>query len=668
MKTLLLLPLIAAFHTITQAAPEIPPVEVTNVRQVFHNGEHNAFTDLTVFKNAFYLTFRSCPDGHGVSPNASVIVLRSGDGKSWEQVHQFSVDQRDTRDPHFLIFDDRLFVYTGTWFSGKFPMASKDLDLNLHLGFAVVSDDGRKWSEPKMLEGTFGHYIWRAAAFEGKAYLCGRRKKDFNVLPRGEPDAVESLMLESDDGFIWRKRAVFQKTNGDETAFLFRSDGSIIGIGRRGNKNAELLQSDAALSKWKRTDLGRYIGGPLITEWCGRTVVGGRHNTEDGPKTSLCWLVDGKLHEFAQLPSSGDNSYPGFVALSPTKALVSWYSSHEKGTAIYLADLEITEDLSAFSEKDLKVIREADRILSMQRNNGGWSKGSDDHDEIRLASDHSSEDTTIDNGTTHSQIIELAKAFSRTRLPRFLYGSQKGIEYLLRAQYKNGGWPQRYPQRKGYARHITFNDKAIIGVLNLLHSASLKEEPFAWINDDLRTRATDAVTRGIDCILKCQVVSNGILTVWGQQHDEITFLPAPARAFEPVSLCSGESADIVRFLMRLDAPSPEIIRSVDAAVAWFSGPAKLSGIREVKDEEKGKQMVEDADAPPLWSRLYEIGTNRPVFGDRDTKVYYNLADISEERREGYSWYTKSPLDLIEKRYPAWKKGIGITLEGKTPPG
>ena len=95
-----------------------PKVEVSNVRKVFDNSHHNAFTDLTVFKGVYYLSFRSCPDGHGVSPNASVIILASKDTSKWEQVHTFSVPKRDTRDPHFLVFKDRLFVYTGTWYSG----------------------------------------------------------------------------------------------------------------------------------------------------------------------------------------------------------------------------------------------------------------------------------------------------------------------------------------------------------------------------------------------------------------------------------------------------------------------------------------------------------------------------------------------------------------------
>lgn len=347
--------LILGFATMVAAEPPketVPPkVTVDSVRRVFHNGEHNAFTDLCRYHEQFYLTFRSCPDGHMVHPTASIVVLRSPDGKEWQPVHRFHVDQRDTRDPHFLVFRDRLFVYTGTWYSGKTTIPVEDYDLNKHLGYAAWSDDGTTWKSPVMLEGTFGHYIWRASAFGDKAFLCGRRKLEFEVRARGEGEMVESLMLESDDGLIWRKRAVFQEMAGDETAFLFEPNGDVLGIGRHGSgKEAQLLRSKPPYSAWERTSLDRPVGGPLLTKWGDRYVVGGRKTTkEGGPKTSLYWLVNDGLVEFAELPSGGDNSYPGLVELSKDRALVSYYSSHERDssgkpiTAIYLAELTVRE-------------------------------------------------------------------------------------------------------------------------------------------------------------------------------------------------------------------------------------------------------------------------------------------------------------------------------------
>ena len=329
---------------------DLPKVSVSNIRRAIHNGEHNAFTDLVRYQGRYYLTFRSCPDGHSVHPTASIIVLSSADAEQWEQVHRFRVPKRDTRDPHFLVFRGKLFVYTGTWYSGERSLPSRQWDLNLHLGYAVWSRDGQEWNGPTLLEGTFGHYIWRANTFGGKAYLCGRRKIGFAVGPKGEGNEVESLMLESDDGLVWRKRAVFQSVRGDETAFQFEPDGRVVAIGRRGRGTAQHCVSRPPYAQWVRRDLDRYIGGPLLARWGNRYVVGGRRFTESrGPKTSLCWFVRGELHEFAELPSGGDNSYPGFVELSSRRALMSWYSSHEKDangrmiTAIYLADLELME-------------------------------------------------------------------------------------------------------------------------------------------------------------------------------------------------------------------------------------------------------------------------------------------------------------------------------------
>lgn len=326
-----------------------PRVVVESVRRIFHNGEHNAFTDLARFKGRVYLTFRSCPDGHMVHHTASVLVLRLEPDGTWKQVHRFSVKDRDTRDPHFLVFKERLFVYTGTWYAGKTTIAPKDYDMNLHLGFAAWSVDGESWNSPVMLEGTFGHYIWRAAAHGSTAYLCGRRKPSFEVKPRGEPREVESILLESEDGLTWRKKGVFQEIEGDETAFLVEPDGFILGIARRtGNAPAQVLRSKPPYSNWDRKVLNRSVGGPLVVRWNGRYLVGGRKITrEAGPKTTLCWLVDDQLAECAELPSGGDNSYPGFLETGPGRAWVSYYSTHEKDadgkaiTAIYLAELRL---------------------------------------------------------------------------------------------------------------------------------------------------------------------------------------------------------------------------------------------------------------------------------------------------------------------------------------
>ena len=128
--------------------------------------------------------------------------------------------------------------------------------------------DGTTWNSPVLLEGTFGHYIWRAAAFEGKAYLCGRRKPGFEIGPRGEGEKIQSLMLESDDGLVWKKRAYFQETAGDETAFLFQGDGGVLGV--RDVTAGARARNCSALSRPTLIGSARTwaaIGGPLLTKW-----------------------------------------------------------------------------------------------------------------------------------------------------------------------------------------------------------------------------------------------------------------------------------------------------------------------------------------------------------------------------------------------------------------
>lgn len=344
----LILSAAAAVPAALSAAPS--SVEVHNVRRAFHNGEHNAFTDLVRFQGRLYLTFRSCPDGHMVHPTSRILILQSDDdGATWTEVHRFSVSKRDVRDPHFLVFQSKLFVYSGTWYCGD--SSPDSYDHNQQLGYGVSTSDGKRWTEPRMLEGTYGHYIWRAAAHGGKAYLCGRRKHGFAVTAtRAERDPiVESALLVSGDGWNWTAAGLFQEAYGNETAFVFEDDGALLAVARRGdNRTAQLLRSRPPFRDWQRSDLGQFIGGPMVVKWGDRTLVGGRNVPRGDRRTTLYWLEDGALRQCAQLPSGGDNSYPGFVEFTPHSGLLSYYSTHEEDasgnpfTAIYLAELRYT--------------------------------------------------------------------------------------------------------------------------------------------------------------------------------------------------------------------------------------------------------------------------------------------------------------------------------------
>ena len=273
-------------------------------------------------------------------------------------------------------------------------------------------------------------------------------------------------------------------------------------------------------------------------------------------------------------------------------------------------------------------------MLSFQSPRGSWPKNIDTASAPyggkpeRLSG-------TFDNGATRSEMRFLARAYNATKQPRFRDALLKALDHILQAQYANGGWPQSYPPGSGYNRHITFNDGAMVGLMELLREVA-ESNVYTFVGQPRRSRAKQAFARGVECILECQIVVDGTPAAWCAQHDEKTLQPRGARSYEHPSISGGESAGVIRLLMSLEDPEPEVIRSVNAACRWYDR-AKLTGIRQVS-RDNDRLIVPDADAPPLWARFYEIGTNRPIFSGRDGVIKYSLAEIEHERRTGYSWY------------------------------
>ncbi|MCB0639214.1 MAG: pectate lyase [Lewinella sp.] len=311
----------------------------------------------------------------------------------------------------------------------------------------------------------------------------------------------------------------------------------------------------------------------------------------------------------------------------------------------------------------------AEKMLLYQRDNGGWAQYHGDRTDYSLPMTDSLEavlvndkdrlDTTIDDGSTTNEINYLLKAYGQTANPAYLASAEKGIAYLLEAQNPAGGWPQFYPDSTHYRIHITYNDEAMISVMWIIKRLAEDAPGYQDIAPSLRARAQPALERGIDCILRTQIRQNGQLTAWGAQHDSQTLAPAPARAFEPASLSSKESVGIVEFLISLESPSEEVKTAIRAAVAW---------LESVKIEDYNVKMIVDPSQPTgrdrvimpdthssIWSRFYELGTNRPIFAGRDRVIKYDLREVENERRVGYGFYGKWPNELLKETYPAWEE-------------
>ena len=314
--------------------------------------------------------------------------------------------------------------------------------------------------------------------------------------------------------------------------------------------------------------------------------------------------------------------------------------------------------------------RIADNVLLYQRNTGGWPKNIDmavflnEDAKAALVQQKTEVDSTIDNGATYTQLKYLARVYGAQPQDRYKQAFINGVEYLLKAQYENGGWPQFFPLRQGYYTHITYNDDAMAGVLELLRDIAKQKSPYTFVGRAWRVRASTAVERGIECILKTQVVVDNKLTVWCAQHDEVTFKPAPARAYEPISLSGLESVGVVRFLMKIEHPNQRVIDAIDSAIAWFT-KTKINGFRwQEKTTASGidRELIPDPNGGPLWARFYEIGTNRPIFSGRDSVIRYDVSQIEAERRNGYRWYTDEPEKLLKLDYPIWRTRLKMPIQ------
>ncbi len=303
-------------------------------------------------------------------------------------------------------------------------------------------------------------------------------------------------------------------------------------------------------------------------------------------------------------------------------------------------------------------------ILLYQRVTGGWPKNIDmtqalDDDAMKqiIADRDRTDDSTTDNGATTLQIAYLARLFESTRDLRFAAGFQKGIEYLLSGQYDNGGWPQFWPEAKGYRQHITYNDDAMISTMRILRDVAESAKPYSsayLCSDQLRERCAEAVKKGIDCILATQISVDGHPTVWCQQHDRATLKPAGARSFELPSFCSQESATIVAFLMEQPDPDKRIIDAVNGAMRWFERN-RIHNKRLVRDPGPksgwNTRLENDSTAGALWARYYDLDSCKAFVCDRDGVMRRDLSAIGVERRNGYSWYNNWPAYL----YPVYDR-------------
>jgi PelA/Pel-15E family pectate lyase len=316
----------------------------------------------------------------------------------------------------------------------------------------------------------------------------------------------------------------------------------------------------------------------------------------------------------------------------------------------------------------------SESILIWQRSNGGWGKAvpdlsqynrvQTDAEKATALSTKNSTDTTIDNGHVVTELRYLLADYKTTNNPNYLLAAEKAIDYLFLAQYPNGGWPQYYPDMSSYRHQITYNDNAMVNVMNLMWDISKSINNTEVVKPKYKPLAIASFNKGIDIILKTQITSpSGQKTAWCAQHDEITLLPALARAYELPSISGSESVGIIRVLMLVEQPSAAVKQAVKDAIDWFISVkifnVSTKQIPDVTGPNGYDLVIYSTPGTTLWARFYDLNTNLPFFCGRNGIKKATLAEIEIERRAGYAWYGNWPSTLISTEYTTWKTKNGL---------
>jgi len=183
-----------------------------------------------------------------------------------------------------------------------------------------------------------------------------------------------------------------------------------------------------------------------------------------------------------------------------------------------------------------------------------------------------------------------------------------GLQFMLKSQFANGAWPQWYPLRGGYSNNYTFNDNSINDCIRVMMEAHKHYGKKEYL---------DSAQRGGDFMFLSQ--GKPPQAGWAQQYDE-DLKPSWARSFEPPGICSAATGRNIRTLvdLYLYTKNGKYLKPIPAAIDWL----KRSQIK-----------------PNLWGRIYEVGSNKPIYGDRrdGNKVHYDYEKVSEFEQTHYGW-------------------------------
>ncbi len=334
----------------------------------------------------------------------------------------------------------------------------------------------------------------------------------------------------------------------------------------------------------------------------------------------------------------------------PASATTVWVQS--PGTPLvgmaYLNVYKLTQD-----PYYLEVARgTAQAMVRGQLESGGWDYrinfGENDRDHYAYRVDtptrpsdaRARNTSTLDDDNTQDALrfmmqLDRALGFNDESIHESV---EYALEALLKAQYPNGAWPQRfsappdpdkfpiqpasYPTewpksypKKDYTTYYTFNDATMTDMIDIMFMA-------AEIYKD--TRFFEAAKRGGDFMILAQMPEPQ--PGWAQQYNA-NMHPAWARKFEPAAITGGESQGVMSVLMQV------YVRTGDAKY--------LAPIPRALEYYKSS-VLENGQL----ARFYELKTNKPLYFTMEYEVTYSDADMPTH----YSFKTNNRLADIEAEY------------------
>lgn len=303
----------------------------------------------------------------------------------------------------------------------------------------------------------------------------------------------------------------------------------------------------------------------------------------------------------------------------------------------------------------------ADNMITWQMSHGGWFKyGKSKYAAAWNGTDARADWTgangvelgTIDNGGTVTEMMFLADVYRRNNVTKYRDSARKGMDFILTMQYPSGGFPQVYPARTGttYSNYATFNDDASVRVLGMLNLAVKQQSPFTatTFSSDQLARIHTAIAKGVDYILKSQIVQSGVKTVWCAQHDPTTYAPKGARSYELPSKSGLESVGVIGFLLS-QPQTADVKAAAQAGIAWYKSDAvKVANTAYVNrpsgNTDDTYNPIQVKTGSTLWYRFYDLDKDVGFFSGRlptdnppGVGKKYDIMEIEAERRYGYQW-------------------------------